>query len=136
MLTLPRTAAYALRAVEFIAGAPAGEPVRVGEIAAALKVPRNYLSKTLHQLARAGVLHSTRGPRGGFRLAKRPARLTLAEVVGPFLPAEGRVCVLGRAACSDSAPCPAHGRWKEVAALMRGFFARTTVADLTAARLG
>lgn len=130
MLTLPQTAEYALRAIYFIAEAPAGEPVRVGDIAAALKVPRNYLSKTLYQLARAGVLQSTRGPRGGFQLGKPPARLTLAEVVGPFLPADGHACVLGRATCSDAAPCAAHGRWKGVADRMRTFFDQTTIADL------
>jgi Rrf2 family iron-sulfur cluster assembly transcriptional regulator len=107
--------------------------VRVSEVAEALSVPRNYLSKTLHQLARAGILESSRGPRGGFRLATSPADLTLARVVGPFLPAEGRACVLGRARCSDAAPCAAHGRWKLVAERMRTFFGETTVADLISA---
>jgi Rrf2 family protein len=79
------------------------------------------------------VLHSTRGPRGGFRLAAPPERITLAEVVGPFLPAEGRACVLGRSRCSDAAPCAAHHRWKLVAERMRTFFGETTVADLIAA---
>lgn len=130
MLKLPQTAEYALRAVYYIAEAEQGAPVRVSEVAEALGVPRNYLSKTLHQLARVGVLESTRGPRGGFRLASPPAELTLAEVVGPFLPAEGRACVLGRPRCSDAAPCAAHGRWKLVAERMRTFFGETTVEDL------
>ena len=102
MLTLPQTAEYALRAVAFIAEAPDGGPVRVGDIAVALKAPRNYLSKTLYRLVGAGVLRSTRGPHGGFQLAKPPTRLTLTEIVGPFLPAEGRTCVLGRTRCSDA----------------------------------
>ena len=130
MLKLPQTAEYALRAVYHIAEHESGGPVRVNDIAEALGVPRNYLSKTLHQLARGGVLQSTRGPRGGFQLASSPDRLTLAEVVGPFLPAEGRACVLGRARCSDTAPCAAHGRWKLVAERMRSFFGDTTVGDL------
>ena len=130
MLKLPQTAEYALRAVYFIAEAESGGPVRVADIAESLGVPRNYLSKTLHQLARGGVLQSTRGPRGGFRLAVPPDRLTLAQVVGPFLPAEGRACVLGRPRCSDTAPCAAHGRWKLVAERLRGFFGDTTVGDL------
>ena len=130
MLTLPQTAEYALRAVAFIAEAPDGGPVRVGDIAAALKAPRNYLSKTLYQLVGAGVLRSTRGPHGGFRLAKPPTCLTLTEIVGPFLPVEGRTCVLGRARCSDAAPCAAHERWKAVTERMRVFFNQTTIADL------
>lgn len=130
MLTLPLTAENALRAIYFIAEAPDGEPARVSDIASALKLPRNYLSKTLHQLAGTGVLLSTRGPHGGFRLARPAARLTLAEVVEPFLPAERKACVLGRGRCSDTSPCPAHERWKGVAERMHRFFGQTTVADL------
>ena len=130
MLRLPQTAEYALRAVYFIAEAAEDAPVGVEAIAAATKIPRNYLSKTLYQLVGAGVLSSTRGPRGGFWLAKLPSRIALAEIIRPFLPPEGRVCVLGRATCSDAAPCAAHERWKAVAQPMRGFFAHTTVADL------
>ena len=66
------TTQYALRAVLFVAEHGSDEPVRVDAIAAALNVPRNYLSKTLHTLARAGVLRSGRGPRGGFQLVDRP----------------------------------------------------------------
>ena len=130
MLTLPQTAEYALRAVNFIAEGSGARPLQVGEIAAAIKVPRNYLSKTLHQLARAGVLRSTRGPNGGFVLGKPAGELTLAEVVGPFLPAEGRACVLGRARCNDAAPCAAHHHWKPVSERLRTFFEATTIADL------
>ncbi|MEZ4585391.1 MAG: Rrf2 family transcriptional regulator [Gemmatimonadales bacterium] len=74
------TAQNAIRAVLFLAGKPDEAPVRVDEIAAALDLPRNYLSKTLHTLVRAGVLRSGRGPRGGFQLAIAPARLPLAQV--------------------------------------------------------
>ena len=63
---LSRTAEYALRAVLFLADR--GEPTNVDLIAERLGVPRNYLSKTLHRLAREGVLTSTRGQGGGFRL--------------------------------------------------------------------
>lgn len=130
MLSLPQTAVYALRAVYCIAEQPGGDPVRVDTIAQRLKVPRNYLSKTLHQLTRAGVLRSVRGPRGGFALVKATSRLTLSEIITPFLPQEGKLCVMGRGACNDRAPCAAHHRWKVVAAEMRTFFNRTTVADL------
>ena len=130
MLTLPQTAEYALRAVYFIADSPGGAPVPVSDIASALHVPRNYLSKTLHQLARVGILQSTRGPLGGFQLAHPPERLVLGAIVRPFLPPEGKACVLGRPRCSDLTPCAAHHRWKDASERMRRFFDDTTVADL------
>jgi Rrf2 family iron-sulfur cluster assembly transcriptional regulator len=91
---------------------------------------RNYLSKTLHALAREGILQSTRGPGGGFQLAKAPAHLTLAEVVQPFLPLEGRACILGRGTCNDRTPCAAHLPWKPVKAEIQDFFGLTTIASL------
>lgn len=129
---LSQTSEYALRAVIYLAQAPPGTPVKLEQMAERLGAPRNYLSKTLHQLARAGVLSSGRGPAGGFRLAVPPERLTLADVVAPFEPPTtlARRCLLGPGECSDAHPCVAHTRWKVVAAPMRGFFRETTVADL------
>ena len=132
-MLLPQTAEYALRAVVHVAEDPRGAPARVGDIARALGVPRNYLSKTLHQLARAGVLLSTRGPTGGFQLARPAHRLSLAEVIAPFAPAgesDRSNCLLGRGRCQDSAPCSAHWRWKGVSQRLSRFFDDTTIADL------
>jgi Rrf2 family iron-sulfur cluster assembly transcriptional regulator len=127
MLSLPQTAVYALRAVHRIAEEPNGAPVRVADIATSLNVPRNYLSKTLHHLAQLGVLRSVRGPGGGFQLAKPAGRLTLAEVVRPFLPLEGKACILGRGTCNDRAPCAAHFSWKPAKAGIVDFFGETTI---------
>lgn len=127
---LSQTAEYALRAVLHIAEHGAERPVAVGDIARTLRVPRNYLSKTLHQLARAGVVASTFGPGGGFQLAVPGDELTLDLIVAPFDAAGERHCLLGRARCRDSEPCLAHDRWKGIAEQIRHFFASTTVTDL------
>ncbi len=127
---LSGTAEYALRAIVYLAQHPEG-PVRAGDLAAAASVPQNYLSKVLHELARQGVLTSSRGKHGGFRLAIDPERLTLQRVVAPFDEVTQRKrCVLGRPECSDRRPCPAHHRWKSVAEEINRFFRETTVADL------
>ena len=133
-MILSQTAQYGLRAVLYLSEHDAEGPLRVEDIAGALKVPRNYLSKILHVLARAGMLTSTRGPHGGFVLARRADRLTLDEIVRHFddFPTERR-CVLGHEVCSDTTPCAAHERWKEVATSVRAFFRETTVADLAEA---
>lgn len=106
--------------------------MRVDDIARALSVPRNYLSKILHELGRAGVLTSSRGPGGGFRLARPAEQLVLEEVVGPFDPLDERPsCLLGReGGCSEDDPCRAHGSWREISAGLQSFFRETTVAQL------
>lgn len=130
---LSQTAEYALRAVLHLARHEGEGPVRGDDVARALDVPRNYLSKILHALARDGILTSTRGPGGGFELAVRAGTLSLERVVGAFddLAREGR-CLLGHTVCSDATACGAHRRWKEVRGNVRAFFHETTVADLVA----
>ena len=132
---LSQTAEYALRTLLFLGEHRDRTLVRVGELAEALDIPQNYLSKTLHQLARAGVLASSRGKLGGFRLARSADQISLAEVIAPFDgPTAARTCLLGRAVCSDQSPCAAHARWKGVSAQVADFFRETTVADLLAGR--
>ena len=128
---LSHTAQYALRAVLYLAEREEDRLVQVGEIAQALRIPQNYLSKILHQLTRHGVLLSTCGKLGGFRLAARPERLHLMQVVSPFgRLTETRHCLLGRSECSDRTACAAHTRWKDVAERVATFFRETTVAEL------
>ena len=129
-MLLSGTAQYALRAVLHVAAHGAHEPVRVDAIAVALAVPRNYLSKTLHLLARDGVLHSVRGPRGGFQLAVPADQLTLARIAAPFDDVRTRQCLLGHPVCDARHACPLHDRWEALATELRGFFIGTTVADL------
>ena len=132
-MMLSQTSEYALRAVLHIAAH--ARPLRVAEIAAAVDVPQNYLSKTLHQLARAGVLVSARGPSGGFRLAADPSTLTLRQVISPFADPHTRRCLLGRGVCGEVPDCAVHERWVPVASRVRDFFATTTVADLLSSPL-
>lgn len=128
---LSHTAEYALRAALYLAEHGQGRLVQVGEIAGALRIPRNYLSKILHALTRQGVLRSTRGKSGGFQLARKPEGLYLVQVVGPFGSlGEKRHCLLGRTQCTDRTACAAHARWKEVADRMAVFFRKTTLAEL------
>jgi Rrf2 family protein len=130
-MMLSQTAEYALRAVLVLADRAAAGPMGAGRLAQLLKVPQNYLSKTLNQLVRAGILVSTRGKGGGFQLARPAGQIRLLEIVAPFdaIPAR-RVCLLGRPQCSDTNPCPAHVRWRDVGERTTRFFRDTTVADL------
>jgi Rrf2 family protein len=130
---LSQTAEYALRTVLYLADRQDDGLVGADELARVLDVPRNYLSKTLHRLARERILTSARGKGGGFRLATDPGRITLLQVVEPFdaISAQRR-CLLGRPACDDRHPCSAHHRWKAVSTQVADFFRSTTVAELIA----
>ncbi len=130
-MILSQTAVYALRAALCLAEAPPARRLRVDDVASRLGVPRNYLSKIMHALARDGVLTSSRGPGGGFALARPPVDVKLSDVVGPFGAASFESgCLLGRPECTDASPCAAHERWKGVVASVRSFMDDTSIADL------
>ena len=128
---LSHTAEYALRAVLYVADHGTDRLVQVHEMARILGIPRNYLSKIVHTLVREGVLRSTRGKAGGFRLAIPATRLYVVQVVAPFSNlGEERHCLLGRPQCSDRTACAAHAKWKLVADRVAEFFRETTIAEL------
>lgn len=128
---LSNTAGYALRAVLYLAAREGEGPVRVDDVAAALDVPRNYLSKVLHTLVKEGLLRSLRGPHGGFALAVPASSVTLFRVVEPFDEIEARrSCLLGRGECDDANPCALHGRWSGVATDVAAFFRETSVSEV------
>ncbi|MEZ4215167.1 MAG: Rrf2 family transcriptional regulator [Myxococcota bacterium] len=126
------TTRYALRAAVLLAElGPEDRPATVGEMAEALGIPRNYLSKTLHSLAKRGVLTSGRGPSGGFRLALPPEELALSRIVDAVEPGLcDQACLLGRPVCSDADPCSAHVHWRRLTGELDRFLDETTVADL------
>ena len=128
---LSQTAAYALRAALYLAREPNRRPVPADAIARALGAPPNYMSKTLHVLAKAGIVAGLRGPTGGFMLIRDPTRLTVAEVVGTFdEPTPRPMCLLGGRPCNAARPCQAHVRWTALTAAMQAPLTATTVADL------
>lgn len=128
---ISQTSEHALRAILFLAQQPAGTAVSADRVARALGAPPNYLSKTLNALARMGIVASTRGAGGGFRLAVPADELTVARVVEGFQAARpNRVCLLGDRPCDDAAPCEAHFRWKALTGELWEPLCRTTVADL------
>lgn len=128
---LSQTAEHALRAVLYLAQHAGSDPVSAEHVAEALGAPRNYLSKTLHELARQGVLKSTPGRKGGFMLGTPADKLSLATVVEVFdTPRRNPVCLLGGRPCTDEDPCAAHVHWKRIEDRRRAALTENTIADL------
>lgn len=125
------TADHALRAVLMLARIPADHSMRADAVAEAIGAPRNYLAKTLNALAKSGILHSARGPSGGFSLAIAPQDLTIARVTQLFdeRPRTG-VCLLSKRACDATNPCAAHVTWTNITASALQAIEHTTIADL------
>ena len=75
------TTRYALLAVGYIAQHKGEGLILSQSISKEYKIPLEYLLKTMQQLVKANVLHSKRGPRGGYSLAKPPNKITMLQVI-------------------------------------------------------
>lgn len=105
----------------------AGGRTTAAEIAKGLGASEAHLAKVLQRLSRAGIVESTRGPRGGFSLARDPSRLTLLEVYEALegsLTTDG--CLFGGPVC-DRARCIMGGVVERVNGEIRAYMEKTTV---------
>ena len=108
------TCQHALRALIYLAEKDAPGPVLVREIADAAGVPRQSLAKILHGLRNKGLVRSTKGPGGGYQLARPGGMMHVMDVIEAI---DGRVeldksCILGLDVCTETASCALHDVWK------------------------
>jgi FeS assembly SUF system regulator len=97
----------------------AREPDRVHnaqEVAANVHVPPATVSKILKILARGELLTPQRGAKGGYMLARPPARITVAQIVDAM---EGQPlglteCSSSPGACVQESSCSARGSWQRI----------------------
>jgi Rrf2 family protein len=128
-----QTVEYALRAIVHLAY-EAPEARTTAQLAEATLVPRDYLSKILQQLARAGIVTTQRGVGGGVSLARGPAELTILDVVRGVEPESVKrtlSCPLGLKA-HGARLCPLHKRLDDAVALVEQVFGGTTLAQILA----
>src|SRR5271170_2343735 len=72
---------YALQAIFDLAMQPAGEPVKIAEIARRQEIPQKFLELILSSLKQGGFVESRRGAEGGYRLAKPADQITVGQVI-------------------------------------------------------
>lgn len=127
-------AQYGMRAlVEVAVGGD--RPTSLKTVADRQELSHQYLEQIFAVLRRAGVVESVRGARGGYRLARRPDRITALEVVELL---EGSVapvaCIDEDDTCGRVGACSTEPLWREVDAAVRRVLEGTTLADLMAER--
>ncbi len=126
---------YALRAL-LVLGLRYEEPVvRIQVISKEQNIPKRFLEQILNDLKSAGLVQSRRGVAGGYRLARPPEEMTLAEVVrhieGALAPVS---CVSERfyekCSCPDEERCAIRSVMKEIREAIVRIAERVTLAEL------
>ena len=113
-MQITRQADYAIRAVRYLAKQGPNQRSATSTVAQEMKIPPSFLAKIISQLSIAGLLHTSRGARGGVTLAREAKDISLLDVVeaidGPILLNE---CVGDPADCVFSDDCLVHPIWVE-----------------------
>ncbi len=125
---LPKTAEYALRAVVWLGRDPDAFQ-SADQLAEATRVPRRYLHKVLQDLAKAGLVRSQSGPKGGYVLTRPPAEITILDAVNATGGIERiETCPLGLG--SHRSLCPLHEELDKTYAMLEAAFSRVSVAGV------
>ena len=125
---------YAARAVLALTLADGG-PLKLDELAETTEAPRSVLEQVMPVLRAAGIVRSTRGPEGGYRLNNPAEQITLERVVRLF---EGQLAPIGYATRHNPDPCPdivarsLRQTWVDVRDATIDILAATTFAELAA----
>lgn len=89
-MKISRTVAYALQATLLLAQANAGESIPCSRLAAEGKMPERFLLQILRNLVAHGILVSSRGIDGGYRLVQSPEKISILDIIeamdGPLNP--------------------------------------------------
>ena len=113
-MQITRQADYALRAMLYLAQLEPSQRAATSQIADEQHIPPSFLAKIISQLSIAGLIHTSRGARGGVSLARSPEEISILEVVeaidGPIALNE---CTHSTGSCPFGEACPLRPLWCE-----------------------
>jgi len=114
-MQITRQADYALSAMYYLSKMEANQRAATSQIAQEQRIPPSFLAKIISQLSIAGLIHTSRGARGGVSLARPPEDISILEVVeaidGPIMLNE---CTFSTDACPFGEECPIRPLWCQV----------------------
>lgn len=122
---------YGTRALLDLAVHHIDEPVSLKDIAKRQQISLQYLEHLIAPLIAAGIVRSTKGPKGGVSLAKTPGEVKLSEIIqileGSSAPVE---CIDNPTLCPRAESCVTRDVWGEVKKAMDGVLESTTLQNL------
>jgi Rrf2 family iron-sulfur cluster assembly transcriptional regulator len=131
ILIYSQSSKYAIRAFVNLASQPDGQYAMVKNIAEEEQIPSHFLAKILQQIARKGLLKSSKGPTGGFCLKVPANKLKLIDIIDAVDGLNNfTACAGGLPECNSATACSLCARWKPVHSRIMVFLGKTTIADL------
>ena len=132
-MQITRQADYAVRAVLYLTNLNENERVSTSIIAEKQHIPPSFLAKIISQLSIAGLLHTSRGARGGVTLARDAMDISLLDVVEAIDgPIQLNECVGDSGICSFEEGCQMKSVWCDAQADLVKTLKGTNFSDMMA----
>lgn len=134
---LSNTCKYALRALIYLANyAQDDNRIGIKKISEELSISSPFLGKILQNLVKQKLLVSTKGPNGGFSLAKQPENISLWDIVANVDGEEYFTnCLIGLRPCKTHDPtkplCPVHFKYDELRQQTAEFYRNTSLRTIS-----
>lgn len=135
---LSRKSKYGLKALLALAEARGHGPLQTSELAERQRLPKKFLEAILLDLTRHGLLHSKKGRGGGYALNRKPAEITVGQVIrilnGPLalVPCVSQTAYTPCEECIDEPTCAVHIAMKDVRDATAQILDNTTLESLGA----
>jgi Rrf2 family iron-sulfur cluster assembly transcriptional regulator len=108
-------------------------PISARDISFDTGITEHYLDQLFFKMRKKNLIHSVRGPGGGYVLARPATQINLLEIIesveGPIVPVW---CVdsSDRKRCIHEKECPSRDVWSKLQTMLRDFFRSVTLSDL------
>ena len=131
MIILSKLADYGVIVASHLAADP-DRRANAAAVAAATRLPPATVAKLLKGLAHAGLVSATRGAAGGYRLARPPAAISVAEIVAAI---DGDIgvtqCSIHAADCARTDYCPTRPHWAAINRAVGAALSAISLAEMT-----
>jgi FeS assembly SUF system regulator len=131
MIRITKETDHAIVLLSHLASRQGDRPCAARDLARWSGVTLPMASKILKSLARAGVLESIRGVKGGYRLADRPERISVGDVIraleGPIGMTE---CSTSPGSCEQEAVCPVRINWQRLSDSVRDVLEKIPLSEM------
>jgi Rrf2 family iron-sulfur cluster assembly transcriptional regulator len=125
---------YAVTAMLDLALHFADGPITLADISKRQGISLSYLEQLVSRLRKKGLVVSTRGPGGGYKLSREANEIVVADVITAIDEKVDATRCGGLANCQDDHPCLTHELWSDLSQRIYDFLSGITLADLVERR--
>lgn len=125
---------YAVTAMLDLAVHASEKPVPLTDISQRQGISLSYLEQLFARLRRQGLVVSSRGPGGGYRLSREANEIAVVTVLNAIDEKIDATRCHGNANCQGGEPCLAHELWFDLSKQIHGFLSRITLGELVERR--